>query len=326
MIKAKRILLNFPLLRWFNKKTKRWILPGFEGVPLYDVMQFFWRQLRMSSLTERASAISYNFIMSIPPTCLFLFTLIPNLPFIPKKTIKSELNSLIVQIVPSKTYNSGLISFVDSFLKGSQIGLISFGFALSLFFASNAMMGVMRSFDKDYIGFEKRKGLHKRWVALKLTSLLFALLLICLLLLLSQAKILTFIGIKSIFMKEIILYGKWIVITLLIFWSFAIIYKYAPATQKRWDFFSPGALMATFLSILATLGFGSFVNNFGRYNILYGSIGTIIVVMTLIFINSLIVLIGFELNVSIKSLRSIAEDRRTAEAKATKLKVSDNAN
>ncbi|MBA2249377.1 MAG: YihY/virulence factor BrkB family protein [Chitinophagaceae bacterium] len=314
MLKLERIILNTPVSRLFIKKSKKWILPGFEGVPLYEVMRFFWKQLRMSGLTERASAISYNFIMSIPPTCLFLFTLIPNLSFIPKKTIRTQLNSLIVDIVPSKTYNAGLISFVDSFLKGPQIGLISFGFVLSLFFASNAMMGVMRSFDKDYIGFEKRKGLHKRWIALKLTSLLFSLLLICLLLLISQGQILNFLGIKNIVMKDTILYGKWVVIMLLIFWSFAIIYKYAPATQKRWKFISPGAIIATFLSILATFAFASFVNNFGRYNILYGSIGTIIVVMSLIFINSLVVLIGFEFNVSIKSLRSMAESRKKQEA------------
>jgi membrane protein len=103
---------------------------------------------------------------------------------------------------------------------------------------------------------------------------------------------------------------------LLIFYSFAFIYKFAPATKKRWNLLSPGSLLATFLSILATLGFLSFINNFSRYNALYGSIGTVIVVMILVFINSLIVLIGFEFNVSIKSLRAMAEERALKE-KAT---------
>lgn len=95
----------------------------------------------------------------------------------------------------------------------------------------------------------------------------------------------------------------------LVFYSIAFIYKYAPAVHKKWRLVSPGSILATFLCILATLGFSEFVNNFGSYNALYGSIGTIIVLMALIFINSLVLLIGFELNVSIKSLRAIAERR-----------------
>ena len=317
MTKAERIIFTLPPLSYFIRKSKEWILPGFEGVPLYEVMRFFRRQLGISGLTERASAISYNFIMSIPPTCLFLFTLIPNLPFVSKKSLKIQLHELIIDIVPSKTYNRGLINFVDSFINDSKIGLLSFGFILLLFFASNAMMGVMRSFNRNYIGFEKRKGLHKRWIAIKLTVLLYSLLLVCLVLLVVQSSVLSFIGIKNAAVKDIILNGKWLFIVALVFYSFAFTYKYAPSTLKRWNLVSPGAIIATFLSILSTIGFSAFVNNFSRYNVLYGSIGTVIVVMTLVFINSLIILIGFEFNVSIKSLRAMAE-QRTREEKGIK--------
>ena len=288
-------------------------MPGFQGIPLYEVIKFFRKQLRVSGLTERASAISFNFIMSIPPTCLFLFTLIPNLPFIPKKSIQIQLHNLIVDMVPAKTYNAGLINFVDFFFKGSKIGILSFGFILLLFFASNAMMGVMRSFNKNYIGFEKRKGLHKRWVAIKLTSLLYSLVLMCLMLLLMQSNILKMVGVKNVALRDVIVYGKWLFIIALIFYSFAFIYKYAPAMQKRWKLVSPGAIIATTLSIIATLGFSVFLNNFDRYNVLYGSIGTIIALGTLIFINSMVILIGFEFNVSINSLRAMAELRKLEE-------------
>jgi membrane protein len=121
------------------------------------------------------------------------------------------------------------------------------------------------------------------------------------------------VGIKNATVKEVILYGKWVFIVALIFYSFAFIYKYAPSTLKRWSLVSPGAIIATFLSILSTIGFSAFVNNFGSFNVLYGSIGTIIVVMILVFINSLIILIGFEFNVSIKSLRAMAEQRAREE-------------
>jgi membrane protein len=316
LIKLARIIVNLHPLRYLSDKSKKWVLPGFQEIPLYEVVKFFRKQLRVSGLTERASAISFNFIMSIPPTCLFLFTLIPNLPFIPKKSIQAQLHNLIVDMVPAKTYNQGLINFVDFFFKGSKIGILSFGFILLLFFASNAMMGVMRSFNKNYIGFEKRKGLHKRWVAIKLTAILYSLLLVCLLLLLMQSNVLKLVGVKNVVLRDAIVYGKWLFIIALIFYSFAFIYKYAPSMQKRWRLVSPGAMIATSLSILATLGFSAFLNNFDRYNVLYGSIGTIIALGTLIFLNSLVILIGFEFNVSINSLRAMAEQRKLEEKQA----------
>jgi len=281
------------------KRSKKWTPRGFEGISFYEVVRFFGRNFSIPSLTERAAAISYNFIMSIPPTCLFLFTLIPNLPFISKQGIKTQLHVLIVDIVPAKTYNTGLINFVDSFINGSTVGLVSFSFFLSLFFASNGIIGVMRSFNKDQIGFEKVKGLKKRWIAIKLTILLFGLLLLCLVLLLAQSNILKWIGVKNALVRDVILYGKWVLILALIFYSFAFIYRYAPSTTKPWKLVSPGAVIATLLSILSTIGFSTFINNFGRFNVLYGSIGTIMVFMILIFINSLVVLIGFDFNVSI---------------------------
>ena len=270
----------------------------------------------MPYLTERAAAISYNFIMSVPPTCLFLFTLIPNLPFISKRSLKIQLHSLITDIIPAHSYNKSVIQFVDEIINGSKIGLISFTFLLSLFFASNAVMGLMRSFNKDYIGFRKIKGLKKRWMAIKITMLLFSLLLVCLILLLLQNNILNMVGIKNNTIKDLILYGKWIFIIGLIFYTYAFIYKYAPSTMERWKLVSPGAIIATCLSIIATVGFSSFVNNFGRYNLLYGSIGTIMVLMIMIFINSLAVLIGFEFNLSINTLKSMEEQSQRANKKA----------
>lgn len=217
------------------------------------------------------------------------------------------MHQLIDDVTPSKVHDHTIINFVDSFIDDARIGLISFGFILSLFFASNAIMGVMRSFDKNYVGFEKRKGLQKRWTAIKITSLLFTLVLATLLLLLAQSTVLNFIGIKSAVVKEIIVYGRWLFIFTLLFYSFALIYKYAPKTYKRWRLLSPGALVATFLSVISTIGFSTFVNNFGRYNVLYGSIGTIIVLMVTIFINCLVILIGFELNASITTLKAHAD-------------------
>lgn len=313
MNKLERIILTKTPLAFVLRRTKKLYLPGFEGVPLYDVMLFFYKQVTTIGLTERASAVAYNFIMAIPPSFLFLFTLIPTLPFISKKSIKEQLHGFIVDIVPAKVHNANLIKFVDTFIDESKIGLLSFGLLLALYFASNAMIGLMRSFNKNYIGFAKRNAFQDRWMAIRLTALIFLLVLGCLVMLITQGAVLKFIGIKSATVRETIFYVRWIFIVGIIFYSIAFIYKYAPAVQKRWKLISPGTILATFMSIMATLGFSYFVNTFGKYNALYGSIGTIIMLMGLIYINSLIILIGFELNVSIKSLKMIADNRKAEE-------------
>ena len=309
-----RIIITKTPIAFILHKSKHWYLPGFEAVPLYDVIRFFYLQIKKVGLTERASAIAFNFIMAIPPSFLFLFTLIPQLPFFKKAEILKQLTLLIKDIIPADGYNKTIITFItDTFFKTPVFSLLSFGILLALFFASNAMMGIMRSFNKNYIGFEKRKGLHNRWIAIRLTTLIFGLVMGCLILLITQGAVLKWIGVKSHLWRDFIFYVRWLFIIALIFYSIAFIYKYAPAVQKRWKLVSPGSILATFLCIMASLGFSAFVNNFGSYNVIYGSIGTIIVLMALIYINSLVLLIGFELNVSIKSLKIIAIEREMKE-------------
>jgi membrane protein len=222
---------------------------------------------------------------------------------------------LIKDIIPADKYNKNLMNFVDSFL-GDQpkSALLSFGFVLLLFFASNGMIGIMRSFNKNYIGFQKRTGLERRWTAIKLTLLIMGLLFACLLLLIMQGNLLKWLGIKNVRVLKSILVLRWVLIVNLIFYIIAFIYKYAPAVKWRWKLVSPGSILATTLSIVATVGFSIFVNNFSKYNALYGSIGTIIVIMTIIYINSLVLLIGYELNVSIHSLQLMAEERQQRES------------
>jgi membrane protein len=314
MTRLERLILTKTPVAFILNKSKHWYLPGFEGVPLYDVTRFFYRQVKTVGLTERASAIAYNFIMAIPPSFLFLFTLIPNLPFIKKREILKQLSFIIKDIIPAEGYNKNIINFIKiTFFDTPVFGLLSFGLILALFFASNAMMGLMRSFNKNYHGFERRAGLHDRWIAIRLTVLIFGLVLGCLVVLITQGAVLKWLGLKSDFWLSLIAYVRWLVILALVFYSIAFIYKYAPAVQKKWRLISPGTILATVLCIIASLGFSWFVNNFGRYNALYGSIGTIIVLMALIFINSLVLLIGFELNVSIKTLKSYAEKREARE-------------
>lgn len=307
LTRIKRRLLVSPPSKLVVRKSKKIFLPGFQRIPLFDVVRFFFQQAQRSGFTERASAIAYNFIMTIPPTVIFLFTLLPYLP-IPRNFIQ-EMFDLIKDVVPGEKNNEGLIKFLSDILNNQRTALLSTGFVLAMFFSSNAVMGIMRSFNKNYVGFRKRKTFATRWVAIRLTFILFLLFFTTIIALIMQGAVLRWLGITNKTLIWLIVNFKWVVIVLLFFFSISFIYRYAPAVHKRWKFISPGSILATFLMIVFTAGFSYWVNNFSRYNELYGSISTLLILMLLIYFNSLVLLIGFELNVSINSLKHQVDER-----------------
>src|SRR6186997_1410552 len=305
----RRFITSLPI-KFVIRKSKNIFLPGFAGIPLFDVVRFFFIQVQKTSLNERAASIAFNLLVAIPPACIFLFTLIPYLPI---KEFLDQLKELIRDIMPGKQNHDPIINFIDDFSKTERGGLLSFGFLLALYFSSNAMIGIMRSFNKmNYIGFSQRHAVLDRWVAIKLTLILFLIILMSIVALVSRENVLTWLGIKDPIVRVIILIVRVLVIILLFFLTISFIYRYAPAVHKEWKLINPGSILATFMMIVYTLGFSYYVANFGNYNKLYGSIATIFILMLLIFFNSLVLLIGFELNVSISSLRKMADQRKNS--------------
>jgi len=301
-----RIASTFPA-NWLIRQSQKIRLPGFQGIPLYDVLKFFFQQIRKVGITERAAAISFNCVMAIPPIIIFLCTLIPYLP-ISNEFIR-QLHGLIRDVIPGEKNNSAIIKFIDDIIKKPKNDLLSLGFLLAIFYSSNAVMGIMRAFDKNYLGFKKRKMIRRRATALQLTSVLFVLMFASLLVLIMQSSVLKLFGLKNVLVRQIIGYARWVVIVLLFFSSVSFIYRYAPFVHKRWKLINPGCILATTLMLLFTVFFSYWVNNFSNYNKLYGSISTILILMLLIYFNSLVLLIGFELNVSITHIRHEADER-----------------
>jgi len=292
------------------RKSKNIILPGFNGIPLFDVVRFFFIQIQKTSLNERASSIAFNLLLAIPPALIFIFTLIPYLPI---KDLLDQVYELIRDVIPGKPNHDPIINFLRDFATNERSGLLSFGFLLALYFSSNAMIGIMNSFNKmKYIGFSERHFFHDRWVAIKLTLILFLILLLSIVALVTRGAVLTWLGIEDPIIRAIIFNVRWIVILMLFFFIISFIYRHAPAVHKKWKFINPGSILATFMMIAFTMGFSYYVVNFGNYNELYGSIGTILFFMLMVYFNSLVLLIGFELNVSISSLRKLADQRKNA--------------
>ena len=312
MNKLERFILNLSPVKFLIHKSQQIILPGFQGLPLYDVIVFFISQVNKVGLNERASSIAFNFLMAIPAAVIFLCTLLPYMPI--SKEITPQLLVLANEFIRDHDTFLAVEKFLNDFLNTPRSGLLSLGFFLAVLYSSNAMLGIMRTFNKSVIKRSNRNYLESRWMAIKLTSLVILLILASLILTIVQGEVfnrlLLWMDIKNPTIKGLINSFRYVVIIALIFYAIAFIYKYAPAVHKRWKLISPGTILATSLTIFIMFIFSFWVNRFSNYNKIYGSIGTVLIIMLLTYINALILLIGFELNASIHSLKHIAEERQ----------------
>lgn len=315
MTKVERYLYNSKAFRLLEAKSKVIQLPGFEKVPLYDVIMFFNSQLRKVGISDRASAIAFDLLLAIPAATIFLFTLIPYMPV--STRITEELLELTHDFAPNENTYEIVANFLDDFLNTPRSGLLSLGFLVAIYYASNATLGIMRSFNRSLIHKKERSFLHDRWTAIRLTVIFMLLIIATGILLVTQGEVFAFIMDKLNIQNRFVLYlidaFRWVIIITLILFGTGFIYKYAPAIHKRWKIASPGAILATFLNVLFTFGFSFWVRNFGSYNKIYGSIGTIMILMLLVYSACLIMLIGYELNVSIHSLKALSEERKKHE-------------
>src|SRR5580704_5967414 len=297
--------------KFASTKSKTIFLPGFKGLPLYDVITFFKNQVQKVGLNYRARSIAFSFLMAIPAAMIFLCTLIPYLPV--SKKLTKQLLLLTKEITPNQNTNVMVSNFINDFLTKQRGGLLSIGLVVTLYFASNAMIGLMQSFNKSLTSYTPRNFIVNRLVAIRLTLVMILLLIGSVLILVTQDELLHYIfrvfNIQKNSMRGVVKSLRWIVIIPLFYFTIAFIYKHAPAIEEKWRLISPGTTLATTLMILLTFIFSFWVNKFGTYNKVYGSIGTIMILMIVIYFNALILLIGFELNVSIHSLQETVKKR-----------------
>lgn len=312
MNRLEKKIVEMNWVKYLVLKSKVWSIPGFAGLPIYDVIQFIISQINTVGLRDRAAAIAFNFIMAIPATAIFLFTLLPYFPA--SERIFNELNRFISEAMPNPESRELIISNLNDLFNTPKTGLLSIGFILAIYYSSNAMAGIIRAFDKSLQ--QKRAGnfFTYRWRAIRLTMVLILMLVGTIILTIGQGelfkKILQQLDIRrstTIFWLSVI---RFLLTVSLFLFSIAFIYKYAPSVHKRWRLISPGAILATLLIMLATWLFSVWAQSFATYNKVYGSVGALLLVMLLMFYNALMLLIGYELNVSIHHLKAQADRRK----------------
>lgn len=315
MTNFQRIIVQSAPVTFITEKSKHTVLPGFHGVPLHEAFNFFLAQLKKSGLNTRAKSISFDFAMAIPAVLICLFTVIPYMPI--SKQFTKELLRLTRHITPNQNSYNFVNSFLTDFLNTPRVGLLSFSFVLVIFYASNAMLSIIKTFDLAIYKHKRNSSvIKKRIKAIRLTIIVLGLLIGTILLLIGQGilfeHLMRWLKIKG---SDVLWVStlRWILTIGLFFYSISFIYKYAPSVKKRWPIITPGSVLAAFLMIATTSAFSFWVNHFNNYNKIYGSLGTILILMFLIYLNSLILLIGFELNLSITFLKSESKERKQEE-------------
>ncbi len=286
------------LLKNFLNSIK---LPGFNGFSLYDLFEMYFLGLIKGALTARAGSISFSFFMAIFPFLLFILNLIP---FIPIDNFDSILLNFIEILVPSnsETFFSEIFLDIQNKPRG---GLLSSVFLLSIILTANGVSAIFASFEESY-HIELSRNFFKQYLYSMGVAILLALTLLIAVIVAVYFEIYIFSNIKELLQNTVdwIRLGQSFFYIILTYFSVSILYYFGTIEGRKSSFFSPGAVMTTILIMITTWGFGIYIDNFSTYNQLYGSIGALLIFMLYIWLNSNVLLLGFELNATIMRLKN----------------------
>lgn len=297
--KLKSTIYTVPLFRKLIYIIKHVKIPFFGGLEIYKVGKFFIQGLVGGFLTTRAAAIAYNFFLAIFPSIIFIFSLIP---FIPIDGFQQELQTELLFAAPN-IMDTFLEDTLFDIIENKHTSLVSLGFILALYFATNGINSMLTAFSMSFHTEEEhtRSWFSQQITSIVLTILLTIFLFIAIFLTIFGATILHYVFEKILDFSDQELFwlniARWLITIGFIYFSVAVIYYFGP--KQKVKFFSPGATLSTVAMIGFTLGFAFYIDNFASYNKLYGSIGTVMGIMLMIYLNSLALLIGYELNAAI---------------------------
>jgi membrane protein len=297
--KILRKLLYWRPVRNTLHYSRQLVIPGFQGVPFFDVMFFFGKGLTKGVINQRSAAMSFHFFLSLFPLILFLFTL---LPFMHLHNLTNQLLLMLQEFAPSS-----VLPFLDNtitdLMTHKHKGLMSIGFISSIYVASSGVNAMLVSFNQSQHTKKKKSFIKRRIMSISIVFLAAIAIIISLTLIMFSKKIFLFLIDKNIIDTLTQLYMlrflKWTLLISIVYLGFASIYYFAPSNKEGYKFFSAGASLGTLLFILMTQGFNFYIIHFSRYNALYGSIGAMIIFLLWIYLSSYLLLIGYELNASI---------------------------
>lgn len=276
------------------------VLPGCSGVPMVQV----FKHLSDRDLWQGAKALAFSFLMALPPLLIFFFTLIPYMPI---EGIQTELLNQLALILPAGLFERVSVTITDV-MSHKHSSLLSIGFATSIILAANGIHGLLQSFNSVSKSIEWRSLIHRYMLCLVLVVIL-SVLVVAILALLIGYKLLIQLMISQNFIAETKLslfafsLGRWLLLVFLTLLTLSLIYYIAPVKKQRINFLSIGSVISTLMIFGLSWAFQIYINNFNNYNILYGSIGTLLVLMLWVYANCVVILSGYAINIAIADAR-----------------------
>lgn len=292
---------KIPLIRNLVTVLKKVKLPGLGGFSLYDLLEKYSIGIIEGALSYHASSVAFSFFMALFPFALFILNLIP---YIPIEGFQNDFLQFVKEGVPPNTYDA-IAVIINDILNNSHSNLLSSGFLLSIFLMANGINGILGGFESSKHVLEKRGFIRQYLVALGISLILSILLLLTVAIIVVFEVVIQKTTIQDVLSEQIplIIMGRYVFVILMILITSSILLRYGTKQSHKPPFISVGSVFTTILIIVSSYFFGIWVIRFSKYNQLYGSIGTLLIMMFYIWINCMILLLGFELNATIHKLK-----------------------
>jgi membrane protein len=274
-------------------------VPGFQGVPLRAVARGVGYDLRQGWITDSAAQLAYYVLFAVFP---FLFFLVTLTAYLPLWQASRDLLARLAQVMPAQAFRV-IQDQLNSLLSRPRPHLLGTGLALALYSASRGTNAFRRALNRAYAVQEHRPWYRTLGLSLALTvvGVLLVLLSVVMLALSGRAGVwlFTHIGMGAAF-AQVWAWLRWPITAGVIMLVADLAYYFLPDVQLRFRFLTPGSVLGTGAWLLATWGFTQYVSRFGRYDVTYGSLGGVILLITWIYISGLIFLLGGHLNAVIE--------------------------
>lgn len=280
-------------------------VPGFGSVPLYDVLVYFVRGFIQVNLIDRAAAVAFYVFLALFPTILFLFTL---LPYFPLQDVTQNVLVALHSILPPGTYES-VASTINQIMSIEHGGLMSIGLLLAFYFSTSAVSSFFRGFNMGDNEFGQVSFIKQQVYSILVMLILVLLLVVSVALIAAGQNILPIFFTKIHFYNSFVVFLlnilRWLVIIFALIIAISLLYHFGNPRSKKFKLFSPGSILFTAMFIVGTVLFNFYISNISTYNLLYGSIGGLIIFVIWIYFNCILILIGYELNKSISKAQDI---------------------
>lgn len=297
---------KIPVIKVLVRFFKQIKLPAFEGLSVYDLLELYALGIVKGTLTTRASAIAFSFFTAIFPFLLFVIILIPIIPY---DGFQKEFLDFLEYFLPPQTSDFFVTNIFENLEGNKQAGLLSSVFLLSMFLMANGVNAVFSGFENSYHDQLTRNIFQQYLYALGI-ALILAVLVLLTVAVFGYFQIYILGPIYERYSGEAladtgvgwILFAKYAFFVLMIYLGTATLYYFGTKEGRQTRFFSIGALLTTLLIILTSYLFGIYIDNFAQYNKLYGSIGGLLILLLYLWLNSNILLLGYELNATLRGL------------------------